>query len=282
VQRRAEALARLKVIAPRSYRGSVVLRYLDLTWRAMTARGHFDGVEVHWLFPTGLIGLLAARLRGIPLVVYAHGDDVKESPHRSWLHGSLIRLICRWADAVVTNSADTANHIRRLGREAEVIPPGVDLERFRPTARPARRRVLFLGGSADGKGLEIARGLADTVAGPGIDERLPEQIPALIAHHDVVLVPSRQEGFGLVAAEAIASGRWVVASAVGGLLEVVTDGVNGTLVDDGDFKGAIERVPADYDPFVVAATADRFSLEIERERFAVLWNQVLHDHGNRR
>ncbi len=66
--------------------------------------------------------------------------------------------------------------------------------------------------------------------------------------HDVVLVPSVEEPFGIVAVEAIASGRWVVAAAVGGLPDIVIDGVNGTLVSDGDYEGALARVP-DYDPF---------------------------------
>jgi len=50
----------------------------------------------------------------------------------------------------------------------------------------------------------------------------------------VVAVPSHFEGFGLVAAEAMAAGRPVVASAVDGLAEVVEDGVTGLLVPPGD------------------------------------------------
>ncbi len=50
---------------------------------------------------------------------------------------------------------------------------------------------------------------------------------------DVVVVPSRYESFGLVAIEAMAAGKPVVALAAGGLKEVVTDGVDGCLVPDG-------------------------------------------------
>ena len=39
----------------------------------------FDGVEAHFVLPTGPIGLLAARRRRLPLVVYAHGGDVRDA-----------------------------------------------------------------------------------------------------------------------------------------------------------------------------------------------------------
>jgi glycogen synthase len=63
--------------------------------------------------------------------------------------------------------------------------------------------------------------------------------------HEVVLIPSTGEGFGLVAAETIAAGRWVVARVTGGLLDVVSDGINRT----------------DYDPNAVAGAADQFRIE---------------------
>jgi hypothetical protein len=165
--------------------------------------------------------------------------------------------------------------VRALGREPIIIPPGVDLSRFSASPRPSRRRVLYLGGVQAHKGWDVARELADTRAGrPGLPEVAPADMPATMAAHDVVLVPSYAEPFGLVAAEAIASGRWVVARAVGGLRDIVIDGVNGTLVSDGDFAGALARVP-DYDPFAVAATADRFDIAREREALAELWRKVL-------
>jgi glycosyltransferase involved in cell wall biosynthesis len=263
------------VIAPRRYDAPGWLRYLSLAWRAATQRGRFDGVEGHFVLYSGVVALVAARMRGLPLVVYAHGRDVREMPRRSRLHAWLARRVVRGADAVVANSAETANHVQGIGAEATVIPPGVDLSRYRPTPRPQSRRVLYLGGSAGYKGVDTARRLADTLVGPGIREVPPEAVPALIATHDVVLVPSLAEGFGLVAAEAIASGRWVVARAVGGLPDVVTDGVNGFLAHtDEELAEALTRVP-DYDPEVVAATAARFSIELHWAGMAEIWASVL-------
>jgi glycosyltransferase involved in cell wall biosynthesis len=271
------------VIGARSYESPPLIRYLNICVRSLMARGRFDGVEVHWLFPTGLIGILAARLRRIPMVVYAHGHDAVVTPRRNGVFRWLCTLVCRNAAVVVTNSSHTAAYLRRLGADPVVIHPGVDLSRFHPTPRAVPGRVLYLGGSLEGyrKGLDIAIRLADTIAGPGIRELDPRDVASLIAEHDVVLMPSREEAFGLVAAEAIACGRWVVATKVGGLQEVVIDGLNGFLVADGDYRSALARVP-DYDPFQVAATANRFGSDLESRRMAELWQRVLGETSARR
>jgi glycosyltransferase involved in cell wall biosynthesis len=267
------------VIAPAGYSIPGWWRYLAMLWAALTRRGRFDGVEGHFVLPSGVIALLAARLRRLPLVVYAHGGDVREMARRNRLMRWAAERVLRGADAVVTNSRETAGLVERLGASAEVIPPGVDLSRFAPQPRPVQRRVLYLGGDVAHKGVDVARRLADTLVGPGIHEVDPSEIPALMSEHTVVLVPSRAEPFGLVAAEAIASGRWVVASAVGGLLDVVTDGVNGSLVSDGDYASALARVP-DYDPATVASSSDRFSIDEHRRRMAEIWSAVLAARGH--
>jgi len=267
------------VIAPRHYARPGWVRALQLLWGALTRRDRFDGVEAHFVLPSGPIALLAARIRGLPLVVFAHGSDVRVMAHRTAVHGWLARRTLRGADAVVANSADTAAHVRGLGVESVVVPPGVDLSRFAASPRPAQRRVLYLGGAAATKGVEVARRLADTLVGPGLREVSPEEIPGLMAAHDVVLVPSTAEGFGLVAAEAIAAGRWVIAGATGGLLDVVSDGINGTLVRDGDFAAALASVP-DYDPLVVAATAGRFGIQESRAAIAEVWARVSAARGS--
>jgi glycosyltransferase involved in cell wall biosynthesis len=262
------------VVAPHRYDGSRWGRFARLVWEALSTRGRFDGVEAHFVLASGPPALLAARLRGLPLVAYAHGADVRDAAQRSSVHRWLASRVVRSAAAVVTNSTETALQVGRLGGHAEVIPPGIDLARFSPLPRPSSRRVLYLGGDIAEKGVDVARQLADTLVGPGIREVDPAEVPGLMASHDVVLVPSRVEPFGLVAAEAIASGRWVVASAVGGLTDIVTDGVTGTLVHDGDFAGALARVP-DYDPIAIAANAERFSVERHRAGMRAVWRRVL-------
>src|SRR6266508_5724140 len=144
------------VIAPARYSTPGWLRYLAMLWAALTRRGRFDGVEGHFVLPSGVIALLAARLRGLPLVVYAHGGDVREMAGRNRLMRWAAQRVIRGADAVVTNSRETAGLVERLGASPEVIPPGVDLSRFTPHPRPDQRRALYLGGDVAHKGVDVA------------------------------------------------------------------------------------------------------------------------------
>ena len=94
-------------------------------------------------------------------------------------------------------------------------------------------------------------------------------VPELLAASDLVVVPSLTEGLSYAAIEALAAGRPVVAHAVGGLKEVVTDGVDGRWVALGDrqaFVQAVVELLGDrrlLDTFSRAAgtNAERFSLE---------------------
>ncbi|HEX2766176.1 MAG TPA: glycosyltransferase family 4 protein [Candidatus Limnocylindria bacterium] len=272
VRDRATGVPDLVVVKPRAELGGGLV-YAQLLIDALRAGRRIRGVEAHMLFPTAIVGLLVARLRRVPLVVYVHGGDVRGWQERAAPIRWLMRATARRADRILTNSEDTASHLRALGVEPVVAPPGIDLSRFRPTPRPAERRVLYLGGRNPRKGYAIAEQLADTLLGPWLRDVDPDEVPGLIAAHDVVLVPSEAEPFGLVAVEAIASGRWVVANDVGGLRDIVIDGVNGTLVRDGDFAGALRRVP-DYDPDVIARTVEAYSVERWREAMARTWDEL--------
>jgi glycogen(starch) synthase len=275
VRDRTKGLRRPIVVAPNRYDRPMPIRYLLIAWRALATTGHIDGVEAHVLFPAGLIGLAAARLRRVPLVTYAHGADVRETAVQNRLYRFMAGLVIKGSAVIAPNSSDTADLVARLGGKAIVIPLGVDLLRFTALPRPAERRVLYLGGLEERKGYDVARRWADTMLGPGLETAAPTDVPALMAAHDIILVPSRAEPYGMVAAEAIASGRWVVARRVGGLSTIVEDGVTGTLVDSDDqFAAAIASVP-DYDPATVAARGARFSLEHSNAALNAVWERLL-------
>ena len=108
--------------------------------------------------------------------------------------------------------------------------------------------ILIVGEAAPGDedyAEEIARlvrehGLLEVVRMTGFIKDFSTYLAAI----DVVVVPSANEGFSLVVLEAMAAGRAVIASDVGGPAEIVNDGVTGILVPPGDIA-ALERAIAD-------------------------------------
>jgi D-inositol-3-phosphate glycosyltransferase len=138
--------------------------------------------------------------------------------------------------------ADDALMLLFVGRIQPLKAPDVLLRgvacllEHAPTLRS--RLVVPVVGGPSGTGLEHPESLADLAAELGIDDVVrfvPPVPPAELAVWDaaasVVAVPSYNESFGLVAAEAQAAGTPVVAAAVGGLSTVVADGVSGLLLD---------------------------------------------------
>ncbi len=232
-------------------------------------------------------GVLATGMRGVhPLVLHAWGNDVTAEPSglRGRMRGRQLRGLFRAADAATATSQFLAEVVaRRFGVAAEVIPFGIDTDRFRPAAgarRPGPVRIGFvkwgLGSKYGPDVLVEALGLlsqgADyevTIAGDGdlrpmLEARLGElglrdrvrftgrlpnaEVASLLSGLDMFAMPSRREEWGVAAAEASASGLPVVATSVGGIPEIVVDGETGLLVppeDPAALAKALERLIGD-------------------------------------
>jgi glycosyltransferase involved in cell wall biosynthesis len=108
-------------------------------------------------------------------------------------------------------------------------------------------------------------------------------VPRLLSAIDLVLMPSESEGLGLAAIEALAAGRPVIAFAVGGLPEVVADGINGRLLPGGDceaFAGAVVdtlRDPARRFSYAQGALASSraFAVEAHVQRLLECYRMAL-------
>jgi glycosyltransferase involved in cell wall biosynthesis len=238
-------------------RGGGKLRYLGLARETLTVARQFrpDVVYAHFLVPTGLIAALAGRA---PLVVTAHGRDVRNI---GWLPGiaAATRLVVRRAVTVIAVSEylrrELETKIPAARGKTEVVDSGVDLERFRVEPAPdgaprflcigsliARKNVLRLAAAferfGEGTLTFVGKGpLRPSLEGrPGIEltGAVPYgEMPALIAAAHVVCQPSLIEPFGQALLEAMACGRSVVATRIGGPPEFVPrDG--GVLVDPAD------------------------------------------------
>src|SRR5690606_38958367 len=110
---------------------------------------------------------------------------------------------------------------------------GMVLEVFRSIRAGHAARLVMVGDGPDRPSAErqaAAMGLADHVEFVGEQQDL---VPFLSSAY-LFLLPSAQESFGLAALEAMACGVPVVASRVGGIPEVISDGVTGCLADPAD------------------------------------------------
>jgi len=211
-----------------------------------------DLVHAHWL-PSGAVALTTGK----PFVVQLWGTDVELARRAPWL----ARRVLARARLTICASNALADSARELGaKEVRVIPSAVVLpERVGEPADPPE--VLFVGRLSPEKGIldlvQAADGIPLTVAGDGpLRDRVPgalgfvqhNALPPLYERAAVVAVPSHREGFGVACAEAMAHARPVVASAVGGLLDLVVDGETGVLVPPRDvpaLREALERLLAD-------------------------------------
>jgi len=150
-------------------------------------------------------------------------------------------------------------------------------------------RLVVVGGPSGTQGSAELDRIRDRIAELGLEnsvtmyEAQPHaRIPRFYQAADLLVVPSRSESFGLVAAEAQATGLPVVAANVGGLRHVVIDGASGTTVegwDPTDFAKAILDIlqsPAKRAELSVGAieSGRRFSWQVTADRLLELYDGI--------
>lgn len=262
-------------------------------------RGRFDVVLGSWAYPDGFAAVVAARVLGLPCVVKLHGSDINiiaklPGPRRlsAW---ALPR-----AAKVVAVSRALADEVAALGVAREhiaIVMNGVDAALFQPGDRAGARRALGL--PADRPlalyvgNLKVEKGVLDLAAAwaqvpgdallaivgggpaqaalaqavgalPGVrlaGARPLAEIPTWMAACDVLVLPSHAEGTPNVVLEALACGRRVVATAVGGIPDLITSDVLGQLVPAHDPKSLAvalaHALGTAYDPAEVARLGAR-------------------------
>ncbi len=220
------------------------------------------------------VAALAARRLGVPYGFSVHAVDARK------ISQSVLADRARGAACVIACNPDVAGELRRAGAAVNLIPHGVDLERFRPAPPPQAGvlTILAVGRLVEKKGFPVllnaaARMLAPfrlRIVGDGplradleaqiarlrlgdrvelAGPRTHDDLPAEFAAAHIVVVPSIQDskgdrdGLPNVVLEAMASGRALVASDVGAVASAVVDGRTGVLVEPGDAEalaGALE------------------------------------------
>lgn len=246
-----------------------------------------DCVHLHSTF-AGAIGRMGLALsRGRPAVVYcAHGwaFDMAGSPAKRGVLRLAERVLAPACEGVIAISEYERRRAIAAGIPAErvvtVLNGIVDAPPPPPPKPGSTRRVLFIGRLDRQKGFDVAleaiasledhislRVIGSSVVGdqapitteqPGVtmlgwcnEQRVRDEL----AWADCVVVPSRWEGFGLVALEAMRAGRAVIASDVGGLPEVVQHAETGWLVPPNDAAALRNALLAPSPDDLIAAGA---------------------------
>jgi glycosyltransferase involved in cell wall biosynthesis len=244
----------------------------------------------------GLVGRLVGRRYGVGAVVYTvHGvpDGLStlvagcaQAEPRRIVRDPLYclvgeRLMSAVAPGPIVVPCEALaeyvrRHLRQPAGSVHVVPNGVDLQRFRPTAGPDSSGVtaVWVGLMKQVKRVdELVRLVADV---PGLELQLVgsgpirDQVAATVRHleasdrislsgfhadpagalaaADVFVLPSAAEAFPLALLQAMASGLPVVATRVGGVPDLVREGIDGFLIDADDwpaFRAALARLTGD-------------------------------------
>jgi len=240
----------------------------------------------------GVVGRLAARLAGVPIVVHTYHGHVLRGyfgPVKNALFRSLETWLNRMTDVPITVSSALRDELAAMGvaprEKIRVVPLGLELERFtRPATRGGLRRTVGAGeadplvgivgrlvpikdvdvflraaahvasrlpaarfavvGDGERRGeleREAARlGLGDRVRFVG----WRTDLESVYADLDVVVNSSRNEGTPVALIEAMAAGRPVVATAVGGTPDLLGGGARGALVAAGEAEALAEGILA--------------------------------------
>jgi glycosyltransferase involved in cell wall biosynthesis len=274
------------------------LRYLELARRTIRA-ARPDVVYAHFLVPSGLIAALGTRA---PLVVTAHGRDVRNIGELPGI-AAATRLVVRRASTVVCVSdylrRELETKIPAARGKTEVVSSGVDLERFAVAPAPAGPpRFLCVGALEERKNvLRLADAFARlgegalTFVGDGalraqlagrdgvtLTGRVPhDAVPRLLAESHVLCQPSLIEPLGQALLEGMAAGRSVVATRIGGPPEFVPPAA-GVLVDPLDVEalaGALRQAAALPCPNAAAhAAAAKHDVRLQAERIEAILSRA--------
>ena len=239
-------------------------------------------LHCHGAYPPAYVGATLKRLLNIPMVVRPHGSDILPGEFiraHAHLERRLTQALAA-ADLIIAQSQFLERELLSLGVPAakiRLIPNGVHVAEFQPTGDEPPLPypyILAMGSFSHRKGFDVLlRAFASVaaadpfihlvLAGAGKElatytalvgeENLWSRVHfvgivegvvkiQLYQHCRFFVCPSRREPFATVNLEALAAGQPIVATAVGGNLEVVSEGENGFLVPPDDHEALATRM----------------------------------------
>jgi L-malate glycosyltransferase len=222
---------------------------------------------------SNIFGLPAAAFAGVPVRI-ANRREI--NPDKTLAQIAMQRVAYSFAHKVVANSQAAADRLFAETvpeRKVAVIPNGLEVQNFRSrTPRQSLRKVIVVANLRQEKGHNVLMDAAVKVLrrypdatfeivgdGPEFDRLLArsnalgltnsfsflghrEDVPARLAEADLFVLPSRSEAFPGAVLEAMAAGLPVIASGVGGILELVDDERTGLLTPPGNADALADRL----------------------------------------
>ena len=282
-----------------------------------------DVIHAHFAVPGGALAFALSVLTGIPYVLTAHLGDVPGGvPEKTdqWFRWVLSFTYAIWSRAchVVAVSEHTRQlALRHYPVEIKVIPNGADLEHLAPAEIKINQppRLVFAGRFVEQKNpLTIVRVLARlkdlewrcAMLGDGslmeearreiktaaLEDRFdlpgwvtPEEVLDWFSKSDILFMPSHSEGLPVVGVQALAKGLAIVASNIGGFLDLVDVGRNGSLIDVQDlatFEQALHQLISDHDLLLYyrrtsLEKAAHFNINRIAEQYETIFQDTVHE-----
>ena len=235
-------------------------------------------IHVHFAVPAGAAALALHRLTGIPYLLTTHlGDIPGGSPQKTkgwfrWLY-PFTKPIWRNAAAITTVSEFTQSLAeKQYGVKPVVIPNGIRINGGREIKLNSPPMIIFAGRFAPQKNLDVLIDVLEQIRdlqwncimlgdGPlfahirmrvekaGLLERIsmpswvsPDEVTRLMEKSDILFMPSLTEGLPVVGLQALETGLAIVASDIGGFIDLVEQERNGALLDPGDSPGFAKKM----------------------------------------
>lgn len=236
-----------------------------------------DLIHINFTGPSVFFHLHTAQAYPTPVLLTRHGSF----PIQVVGHDTLVEQALRNTEWVTANSAavlaEARQRVPEITPRSSLIYNGMNMPTLPPEPLPSCfPTLLCLGRLAEEKGFDLALDAfvllrdsfphtrliiaGDGPARPTLEQQAaklgltefvqfvgwvtPDRVPALMNRATVVVMPSRHEGFGLVALEAALMARPIVATRVGGLPEVVVHQQTGLLVEQDNSKALVEAISA--------------------------------------
>jgi N-acetyl-alpha-D-glucosaminyl L-malate synthase BshA len=280
-----------------------------------------DLLHVHYAIPHSVSAMLAKGIlsaqRRLPFVTTLHGTDITlVGMDRSYY--PITKYSIEQSDAVTSISEDLRRHtveVFDVSKPIETIHNFVNAELYRPAVEREARppRMIHLSNFRPVKRVtDCIRVLAEVrkrvdaelwMVGDGPDRSAAERlahdlglirsvrflgkrndVPALLREADVLLMPSEMESFGLAALEGMSSGVVPLGTTVGGVPELITDGVDGYLSGVGEVEHMAEQAAellGNLDRCRAMAAAarrtavERFSTELIIPKYEAMYRRVV-------